>query len=300
MINVFGRSIRVPSNLTRLVLFVTLSLLLMVLDRQGQHLEKIRAGLAILAYPIQAVATLPARIGTSVSGFFTDEQTLKKNNEALRRERMLLLAKLQQFEALKEENNRLRRMLGSAARVADRALTADLLEVSLEPFTRRIVIARGTRDGVQIGQPIIDSHGIMGQITQVTATTSRATLITDPGHAIPVLVNRSGLRAIVFGTGEQDSLKVPYLTASADIREGDLLVSSGMGGTFPSGYPVARVTKIINNPNEAFLTITAKPSARLNHSKQVLLIWPGKKQLRKNQAASADVQSTTTDKMRTR
>ncbi|GMR03643.1 MAG: rod shape-determining protein MreC [Gammaproteobacteria bacterium] len=299
MINVFGRSIRVPSNLTRLVLFVTLSLLLMVLDRQGQHLEKIRAGLASLAYPIQAVATLPARIGTSVSGLFTDEQTLKKNNEALRNERMMLLAKLQQFEALKEENNRLRRMLGSAARVADRALAADLLEVSLEPFTRRIVIARGAKDGVKIGQPIIDSHGIMGQVTQVTATNSRATLITDPGHAIPVLVNRSGLRAIVFGTGEQDSLKVPYLTASADIRKGDLLVSSGMGGTFPPGYPVARVTKIVNDPNEAFLTITAKPSARLNNSKQVLLIWPGKKQLRKNQATSADAKSTATDQTRT-
>lgn len=299
MINVFGRSIRVPSNLTRLVLFVTLSLLLMVLDRQGQHLEKIRAGLAILAYPIQAVAALPAHIGTSVSGLFTDEQTLKKNNKALRNERMMLLAKLQQFEALKEENNRLRRMLGSAVRVADRALAADLLEVSLEPFTRRIVIARGAKDGVKIGQPIIDSHGIMGQVTQVTATNSRATLITDPGHAIPVLVNRSGLRAIVFGTGGQDSLKVPYLTASADIREGDLLVSSGMGGTFPPGYPVARVTKIVNDPNEAFLTITAKPSARLNHSKQVLLIWPGKKQLRKNQATSADAKSTATGKTKT-
>ena len=299
MINVFGRSIRAPSNLTRLVLFVTLSLLLMVLDRQGQHLEKIRAGLAILAYPIQAVATLPAHIGTSVSGLFTGEQTLKKNNEALRNERMMLLAKLQQFEALKEENNRLRKMLGSAARVADRALAADLLKVSLEPFTRRIVIARGARDGVKIGQPIIDSHGIMGQVTEVTAGNSRATLITDPGHAIPILVNRSGLRTIVFGTGEQDSLKVPYLTASADIREGDLLVSSGMGGTFPPGYPVARVTKIVNDPNEAFLTITARPAARLNHSKQVLLIWPGKKQLRKNQTTSADSKSTPTGKTKT-
>jgi rod shape-determining protein MreC len=115
----------------------------------------------------------------------------------------------------------------------------------------------------------------MGQVTQVAGNVSRVTLITDAGHAIPVLSNRSGLRALVFGTGNPDTVKVPYLTANADIQEGDLLVSSGMGGTFPPGYPVARVTKIVNDQNEAFLSITAKPAAQLNHGKQVLLIWRG-------------------------
>jgi rod shape-determining protein MreC len=109
----------------------------------------------------------------------------------------------------------------------------------------------------------------------VAGNVSRVTFITDAGHAIPVLNNRSGLRALVFGTGNPDTVKVPYLTANTDIQEGDLLVSSGMGGTFPPGYPVARVTKIVNDPNEAFLSITAKPAAQLNHGKQVLLIWRG-------------------------
>jgi rod shape-determining protein MreC len=168
-------------------------------------------------------------------------------------------------------------MLGSATRVAERALAAELIEISQEPFARKIVIARGEHDGAFVGQPVIDAHGVMGQVTQALSAQSRVTLITDPGHAVPVLVNRNGLRALVFGTGNPDKVNVPYLTAAADIREGDLLVSSGMGGTFPAGYPVATVSRIVNDPNEPFLEIDARPVARLNHSKQVLLIWPGAK-----------------------
>jgi rod shape-determining protein MreC len=275
MINVFGRSIRAPSNLTRLVLLSVLSAALMILDHRGHHLEKIRAGLNVLAYPILLVAEAPAYVGRAVSDFFTTRGALRADNEKLLAERQMLLAKLQRFDALEEENNRLRRMLGSAEQVADKALAAELIEVSSEPFTRKVTVARGSRDGVYVGQPVIDAHGIMGQVTQVAGDISRVTLITDAGHAIPVLDNRSGLRTIVFGTGDQDVLKVPYLTASADIKEGDLLVSSGMGGTFPPGYPVAHVFKIVSDPNESFLTISAKPAAQLNHGKQVLLIWRG-------------------------
>ena len=275
MINVFGRSIGAPSNLTRLIMLSILSLALMMLDHRGHHLEKIRAGLNTLAYPIQLIAATPAYVGQGIADFFTTRGTLRADNEKLLAERQMLLAKLQQFEALEEENSRLRRMLGSAAQVADKALAAELIEVSSEPFTRKIVVAKGSQDGVYVGQSVIDAHGIMGQITQVASHVSRVTLITDAGHAIPVLDNRSGLRMLVFGTGDPDNLKIPYLTASSDIKEGDLLVSSGMGGTFPPGYPVAQVGKIVNDPNEAFLSITAKPAAQLNHGKQVLLIWRG-------------------------
>jgi len=275
MINVFGRSIGAPSNLTRLVLLSVLSAALMILDHRGHHLEKIRAGLNVLAYPILLIAEAPAYVGRAVGDFFITRSTLRADNEKLLAERQTLLARLQQFDALEEENIRLRRMLGSAEQVADKALAAELIEVSSEPFTRKVVIARGSRDGVYLGQPVIDAHGIMGQVTQVAGDFSRVTLITDAGHAIPVLDNRSGLRTIVFGTGDPDVLKVPYLTASAEIKQGDLLVSSGMGGTFPPGYPVAHVVKIVNDPNEPFLTIRAKPAALLNHGKQVLLIWRG-------------------------
>jgi rod shape-determining protein MreC len=273
MINVFGRSLGAPSHLTRLVLLSALSVALMMLDHRGQHLEKIRAGLNTLAYPIQLVAAAPAYVGRHLADFFTTRGALRGDNEKLLAERQLLLARLQQFEALEQENQRLRQMLGSAAQVADKVIAAELVEVSAEPFTRKVVVAKGSRDGAYVGQSVIDAHGIMGQITQVAGRVSRVTLITDAGHAIPVVNNRSSLRALVFGTGNPDTVKVPYLTANADIKEGDLLVSSGMGGTFPPGYPVAQVVKIINDPNEAFLSITAKPTAQLNHGKQVMLIW---------------------------
>lgn len=275
MINIFGRSIRAPSSLTRLILLSALSVALMMLDHRGHHLEKIRAGLNTLAYPIQVIAAAPAYVGRGVADFFTARGTLRADNEKLLAEQQLLLARQQQFDALEAENERLRRMLGSAAQIADKAMAADLVEVSSEPFTRKVVVAKGSQDGVYLGQPVIDANGIMGQVTQVAVNVSRVTLITDAGHAIPVLDNRSGLRALVFGTGDQDTVKVPYLTANADIKEGDLLVSSGMGGTFPPGYPVATVSKIVNDPNESFLSITAVPAAHLNHGKQVLLIWPG-------------------------
>jgi rod shape-determining protein MreC len=275
MINVFGRPIGAPSHLTRLVLLSALSVALMMLDHRGHHLEKIRAGLNTLAYPIQLIAAAPAYVVGGLADFFTTRGTLRVDNEKLLVERQALLARLQQFEALEQENQRLRQMLVSAAQVADKAIAAELVEVSAEPFTRKVVIAKGAKDDVYVGQSVIDAHGIMGQVTQVAGNVSRVTLITDAGHAIPVLNNRSGLRALVFGTGNPDTVKVPYLTANADIQEGDLLVSSGMGGTFPPGYPVARVTKIVNDPNEAFLSITAKPAAQLNHGKQVLLIWRG-------------------------
>jgi rod shape-determining protein MreC len=275
MINVFGRTLRPPTPLTRLMAVLVLSTALMMLDHRGHHLERIRTALTVLTYPIHLVAGVPARIGSAISDFFTNERTLRGDIDSLRGERQMMLAKLQQFDALEEENNRLRHLVGSAARVADKALAAELVQVSTEPSAHNIMISRGADDGAYIGQPVIDAYGIMGQITQTTGRTSRVTLITDPGHAIPVLVNRNGLRALVFGTGAAEKLKVPYLTASADIKEGDLLMSSGMGGTFPAGYPVAKVTKIVNDPDEAFLVITALPTAQLNHSKQVLLIWPG-------------------------
>ena len=275
MINVFGRSVGAPSHLTRLILLSALSVALMILDHRGHHLEKIRAGLNVLAYPIQLIAAAPAYVGGGVADFFTTRGTLRQDNEKLLAERQALNAKVQQFDALEEENARLRRMLGSAAQVADKAIAAELIEVSSEPFTRKIVVAKGSRDGVYVGQSVIDAHGIMGQVTQVASQVSRVTLITDAGHAIPVLDNRSGLRMLVFGTGDPDTLKVPYLTSASDIKEGDLLVSSGMGGTFPPGYPVAQVSRIVNDPNEAFLAITAKPAAQLNHGKQVMLIWRG-------------------------
>jgi len=277
MITVFGKSLRGPSPLTRLVLLVLLSAALMMLDHRGHQLERIRAALMVVVYPLQLVASVPAALYYGVTSIVTADGELQARNEQLEAERQMLLARLQKFEALESENDRLRTMLGAATRVADRALVAELMGVSLEPFSRRILVRRGAADGVSVGQPVIDAYGIVGQVTHVAPHVSTVTLITDPSHAIPVLNNRSGLRAVVFGSGEQDSLTVPYLSGTADIKEGDLLVSSGMGGVFPAGYPVAVVTAVEHDPSEGFLRVRVRPAAQLNHGKQVLLIWPGQR-----------------------
>ncbi len=278
MIAVSDRRLRLPSQLARLVLFLSLSVLLMMADHRGQYLEGMRAGLNLLLYPVQLAAAVPVRVGAWLMKLWDGGEAVREDYERLRAEQPSQLARLQRLDTLEVENAHLRELLGAAARVADRATVAELLEVSTEPFTRKLVLAKGSHHGLYLGQPLIDANGIMGQVTEVNLITSRATLITDPGHAIPVQSRRNGLRAIVFGTGSQDQLAVRYLTALADIQEGDLLVSSGLGGTFPPGYPVARVSRIVNDPNESFLDIRARPVAQLGHSKEVLLIWPGDKQ----------------------
>jgi len=276
MLLISGWQIRAPSNLTRFVLLALLSVSLMLLDARGHHLQKIRAGLTVLFRPIQMVAAIPIRVGSAVIDFIHGDETLRAEAERLRSEQPILLARLQKFEAIEAENAHLRQLLGTSALVAERAVVAELLEVASEPFRRTVVIAKGVKDGLYLGQPVIDAYGIRGQVSEIGVLQSTAILITDPGHAIPVQVNRNGLRAIAFGTGAPDTVSIRYLTASSDIKPGDLLVSSGIGGGFPFGYPVAKVKKIVNDPNESFLDITATPVAQLSHNKEVLLIWPTK------------------------
>ncbi len=263
------------SRWASLALFLVLSFSLMLADHRLHYLERVRGGLTALVYPLQLAAGFPTRAGSWVMDFFRRDTAVLQDNEQLKLERLLLLARLQKFEALEAENEHLRGLLGAAAHVADRALVAELVEVSLEPFSQQIMLDRGTADGVYAGQPVIDADGIMGQVSRVTPVNAVVTLITDPAHAIPVQVKRNGLRAILVGTGAPETLELPHLTSIADIQKGDVLLSSGLGGGFPAGYPVAIVTGIISDPNEAFLKVAAKPVAQLDHSKQMLLIWPG-------------------------
>ena len=276
MLQVSGWQIRVPSNLTRFVLLALLSVSLMLLDARGHHLQKIRAGLTLLFTPIQMVAAIPIRVGGALIHFFQGDEALRVEADRLRSEQPILLARLQKYEAIEAENAHLRQLLGTSALVAERAVVAELLEVASEPFRRTVVIAKGANDGLYLGQPVVDAYGIRGQVSEIGVLQSTAILITDPGHALPVQVNRNGLRAIAFGTGAPDTVSIRYLTASSDIKPGDLLVSSGIGGGFPFGYPVAKVKKIVNDPNESFLDIIATPVAQLSHNREVLLIWPTK------------------------
>jgi rod shape-determining protein MreC len=175
---------------------------------------------------------------------------------------------------LESENERLRSLLASSFKLHDRVIIAELLAVDLQPFRHTVVINKGQREGAYDGQPIVDANGIMGQIVHTGPFSSTVLLITDPTHAIPVQVNRNGLRAIAVGTGQSHTLQLEYLPNNADIEKGDLIVSSGLGSRFPAGYPVGTVTEIKLDPAEPFAKVMVVPSARMEQSREVLLVWP--------------------------
>jgi rod shape-determining protein MreC len=204
-----------------------------------------------------------------------ERSALLGENERLRSELLDAEFRLQQFDALSVENGRLRELLESTARLDDRRLVAEVLAVDLDPYRQRFVLNRGLDDDVFVGQAILDRHGVVGQVVEVGKWTSEALLITDADHAIPVVVNRNGLRTIAVGTGDQGRLRLPYLTNSADIQVGDLLVSSGLGEIFPAGYPVAQVLELHERPGQAFADIIAAPVSALDRDQEVLLVFSG-------------------------
>ncbi|MCF6259202.1 MAG: rod shape-determining protein MreC [Gammaproteobacteria bacterium] len=256
------------------MVLVIFSLLMMALDHRQNHLEGIRSGLSLLIYPLQYVINLPVAASHWVGDSFSSRTTLLAENNRLKLQQTLFKARLQKLQSLKAENQRLRELLQSSKKISERVLIGELLAVSLEPFTRQIVINKGSRNEVYLGQPLMDAEGAMGQVVHLGPFSSTAMLITDANHAIPVQVNRNGLRAIALGTGAPDKLDIPYLPISADIVEGDLLTTSGLGGRFPAGYPVAVVTRIVKDPTLPYAIISAMPTARLEQAREVLLIWP--------------------------
>jgi rod shape-determining protein MreC len=260
----------------RLAIFMAASLALMVLDHQQGHLQTVHRGLSVLVYPVETVVNLPHQIVGWASEAFAGRERLLAENRALSHRNLMQQARLERFAALEQENNRLRALLGSAARVKGHFTIAELLAIDLDPFRQDIVIDKGTRDGVKAGQPLADAHGIMGQVTHAGLFTSQAILITDPNHALPVEVNRTGLNTLALGTGDITRLNLPYLPNHTDVQVGDLLVTSGLGGRFPRGYPVGVVTHVQRNPGHPFASVSAKPSAALDRSYEVLILWPPK------------------------
>ena len=250
-----------------------MSLVLMTVDHRQHHLESVRSALSLVVSPLQYLLGLPMGAGHWLGEALTSRQSLEEENAELHSQQLLQSARLQKMAALEAENSRLRALLDASVKVGERVLVAELLEVDFDPFAQEIVINKGSHDGVEVGQSIVDAEGVMGQVVHVAPFTSTAMLITDPSHAIPVSVNRNGLRAIAMGTGAADRLDLPHLPLNADIQEGDLLVTSGLGGRFPPGYPVAVVEKIERNPGQSFADVTARPTAHLEQSREVLLVW---------------------------
>ncbi len=254
-------------------MFVLLSIALMTLDHRQKHLDTLRSTLSVLVYPIHWAVSLPGNTTDWVQESVASRRSLQEENARLHAEHLLLKAELQKYQALQAENLRLRELLDSSFKVGQRVLIAEIIGVDLDPYRHQVMINKGARDAVFEGQPIVDANGVMGQVIQTTPLNATTMLITDPSHALPVQVNRNGLRTVAQGIGSLEWLSLPHIPNSADIQQGDLLVTSGLGGRFPPGYPVATIERIERDPGETFAEVFARPLAALDRSREVLLIW---------------------------
>lgn len=242
-------------------------------DLRFNALDGTRSLLNNLAAPLYWLADTPARISYWNDVNIRSRSHLLEDNDKLRTENLLLSGRSQQISALMAENTRLRALLNSTALLRNDVLVAELIGVSPDPVRHQMILNKGAVDGVYVGQALIDEEGLLGQVVEVSEMSSRVLLITDATHAIPVQVNRNGVRAIAEGTGVLDALEIHHVAATTDIEEGDLLVSSGLGGLFPVGYPVAVVSKVVRDPGRTFAIVEASPVAELDKSRHVLLVF---------------------------
>jgi rod shape-determining protein MreC len=262
-----------PSLQNRLALGLILSVSLIIFDHKFNGFGTTRVYLNSLVSPLQYLANLPGElIDVSLTRFESHERLLDENAQ-LTLQATLMSQELQRLTFLKEENIRLRRLLNSPAKLNTRKEVAELMAVDNNPYSHQIVINKGALNGVYEGQPVLDENGIVGQIMQVSSTNSRVLLIADITHAIPVRVARNNLRLVVSGSGSLDELHIQHVSHSADLKVGDLLLSSGLGKVFPEGYPVAEITSIVRDETRPFAVVRAKPVAQLDRLKYLLLLW---------------------------
>lgn len=252
------------------------SVIVMMLDHRGGYLETARLWMSAAANPIYTVVQTPYQLWSWLTGSFADRSRLRTENAQLTEQLRVARTQLLRFESLNEENRRLREIREASKGLSERTLIAEIINVSVQPFRHMVVINKGADDGVFRGQPVLDAFGVVGQVMQVGKSTATLILITDTEHAVPVQVNRNGIRSIAMGTGESSKLSLPYLTVESDVQRGDLLVSSGLDEIFPAGYPVATVTKVERNPTDTFALVEAKPLAQLDRDREVLLLWTDK------------------------
>lgn len=247
-----------------------LSTLLILLDQRSPWGDSVRYPVSYLTGVIHYLADLPASLLSGLQSQTRSRSELQDENERLQRQLLILEQRSQRIAVLEAENVRLRELLNSSASLDARVLVAEIIGVEPDPNRHEIIINRGA--GLFKGQAVLDAHGLIGQLVEVGPYTSRALLITDATHALSVKVNRSGVRSILAGTGHPDRLRLLYVPDSADIAEGDLLVSTGLGRRYPAGYPVARVTAITHESGQPFVTVEARPVAWIDRASHVLLV----------------------------
>ena len=250
-----------------------LSAVLIVADARFDQLTPVRSAIGTGLAPVHWLGNAPSELSDWVASLFTSKEDLQAENEELRARLLILERRALKYAALASENNELRQLMNSSEVLDDRVIVGEVVAVSPDPFSHEVVINKGSRDGVEVGQAILDANGLMGQVQQTSSFTSRVLLVSDSSHAVPVEVVRNGLRAILLGNGDTSALELVHVPDTADIREGDLLVSSGLGGRFPKGYPVAEVSRVTKEQGEPFVKIEAEPLAELNKSRLLLVVF---------------------------
>ena len=265
---------RIPALNTKLIIFVVLSFILLINDQRNNYLSILRNSIAIAIYPLQSAVEIPSRLTDWFDLRIKSKEILIKENQNLLSQQKINSSILQRHESLEQENERLKQILNAASNLDNKVEITRIISVNVNPYRHTIVIDKGERDGVYEGQILLGADGVIGQILHTNFLTSEAILISDSDHALPVEINRNGLRTIVLGNGSYTKLDVPYIPNNADIEIGDLLVTSGLGGKFPSGYPVAKVDFIESDLSEQFYKVSAKPIAYLNQVREVMLLQP--------------------------
>ncbi|HEY7742134.1 MAG TPA: rod shape-determining protein MreC [Burkholderiales bacterium] len=248
-----------PTPLARLLIFSALSFAFLVADSRFSYLDSLRQVAAVVVYPLQRIAAAPASIARRVGDFFTTHGSLREENARLKRETFENDVLLLELKALQAENEQLRLLLAARERLKIKLAAAEVLYAARDPFSRKIVIDRGSQQDVRPGQPVVDDRGLVGQVTRAYPWLSEVTLVTDKGQFVPVQNVRNGLRAVISGTGSDGVLELRFIALNADYQSGDELVTSGIDGVYPAGLPVARVESIERSPEQVFARITCAP-----------------------------------------
>lgn len=264
--------LRGPSLGAQFLLYACIALVLMLLDSRYRQLDHMRSAITTAVYPVRAVAHSPYEFTQWTVASFRTRRQLREENLSLRTSQQSAQFELQRLQQLEAENHRLRVLLESAQAQQLNLQMAEIMRVSLDPGRHHVIINQGAQLGISKGQAVIDAKGLMGQILRTDTLQSEAILITDSNHVTPIEVNRNGLRSIAYGNGESNLLHLPYFAQNSDIAEGDLLVTSGLGGRFPVGIPVATIIKITRDSSQTFLEVVAEPLAAMDQSRLVAVV----------------------------
>jgi rod shape-determining protein MreC len=259
--------------LLRCILYCLLAIGLMILDKRYDQLSGIRRGLSVVVYPLQVAITSPFEAWDWLRESFRTRDALHADKARLEQELRLARFRLQRYEAMETEVRQLQGLRENTTGIAHKFIVGEVMNVDLDAFRARVMVDKGARDGVFVGQAVLDEGGVFGQVSRVSELTCEVILISDATHAIPAQVNRNGLRTVALGSGDPNHLKLPYVSTAADIVKGDLLVTSGLGGVFPAGYPVGTVIDVRRDPAASLAEVDVQPAAALDRSRLLLFIW---------------------------